>query len=344
MAINLKSMAKELGISVSAVSRALSGKPGVSRKRRAEIENFARNVGFALDIRASSLRTGKRNGVTIVTPLNLTEIAIYRNSILFSACKMEFGSIRVITFSDSDNMDGIIRHSIADKSRGIIISHLRADTEQETLDVIRKNRIPVVSIDASYSGIDCIEIDRSNGTYQAARMLLLSGCKAPVFYSSADIDQPDARLNGVIKAFRSMKRDISEINIFKVKGYDFQSGYNLTERVINSQPVDGILAYSDTMAIGTLRYLHKAGIRVPEDVKVIGFDDIPVSQNLPVSLTTIAQPLGEMVSAAVQCIKDREADYDLPIVCKSFNTSLIVRETAPINKHLLRKEIFRTLK
>jgi LacI family transcriptional regulator len=117
-------------------------------------------------------------------------------------------------------------------------------------------------------------------------------------------------------------------------------GMTLTEKIINSQPVDGIFAYNDLMAIGALRALHKAGMSVPDDVKVIGFDNIPLSEFLPVSLATVAQPGIELVDAAMKLTLEKLEDFDREPKHVTFPAHLIARETCPITDNSLRVKIF----
>jgi LacI family transcriptional regulator len=117
-------------------------------------------------------------------------------------------------------------------------------------------------------------------------------------------------------------------------------GFQLTEQVINSQSVDGLFCYNDLMAIGALRALHRAGLKTPDDVKVIGFDNIPVGEFLPISLATVAQPGLELVDAAMKLTLDKLENFDREAKCISFPAHFIARETCPIAENSLRKKIF----
>ena len=112
------------------------------------------------------------------------------------------------------------------------------------------------------------------------------------------------------------------------------------QEILQRRPVDGIFFYSDIMAIGAMRVLHREGISVPSDVKVIGFDNIAVAEHLPVSLTTVGQPVLEPVDAAISQIKTRLEDPDLARQFCRFETGLIIRESAPVGSELSREEIF----
>jgi DNA-binding LacI/PurR family transcriptional regulator len=340
MRIGLEQIAAKTGVSVSTVSRALGDKGGVSEKKKLEIVKVAEEHGYLPDSAARSLRTGQGYGLTVITPFQLPEIAAYRNTILFNKGRAEFGAIRVISFSPEDDLDALVCQAVAENCMGIVLSYIGGKLAERTRKMLSVRKIPLVTIDSKVDGFDNILIDREAGTFQAARMLLLSGCVKPVFYSVAPLDVPDDRLRGIIKAYESLGKSRDEINLLKFEGGDFNLGRELTEQFFRSNSADGIFAYSDTLATGAMRALYQMGIKVPEDVKVIGFDNIPVSEVLPVSLSTVAQPVGELADAAIKLIRRRLNNFDKPLKKEVFKTNLIVRESAPITDHSIRKEVF----
>lgn len=302
----------------------------------------ARKLGFKPDGMASSLRTGKGQGATLIVSQKGPEVMLRRNHLLFESAKKAFKTVKVVTVSRNDELNDEIWNSIAERTRALFVTFKAGEILPELKRLLFQKNIPLTSIDAYYDGFDSVQIDRAPGTYQAARMLLLCGCKNPVFFSSSTLDAPDARLEGIIKAFQSLSRPPAEIKLAwsSESGSESLKGFHLAEKVINTQPVDGLFCYNDLMAIGALRALYRAGVKVPEEVRVIGFDNIPVGEFLPVSLATVAQPGLEPVDAAMNLTLDKIENFAREPRCITFPSHLIARETCPIEDYSLREKIF----
>ena len=247
-----------------------------------------------------------------------------------------------MTMTEDDSMQDILQPLIAEGTRAVIFSNISFPDQEKMAGILRSRKIPAVSIDSFIPGMDNIRLDRSVGTCQAAKMLLLSGCRHPVFYSSSSIDQPDSRLEGIIRAYKEFGRKEKDICLIQVRSHVPASGSELATQVLNSMPVDGIFCYDDYLAVATMRKLYQEGIKVPEEIRIIGFDNIPIAAMLPISLTTVAQPVEEVAKAALNAVVHREQDFEAPYIEEFFPTHLVVRESAPITRHSLREEIFRT--
>ncbi len=336
----IQHIARLAGVAPSTVSRALSGKPGVSEQRRAFIAEVARAAGYEPDPFARSLRTGRGVGLTLITPIELSEIARIRDLRLLSLAKAVYGQTRLHVHNPGDNFDELIRRCIAEKPLAIALSGIRTDCSEQTRELLRARNIALVAIDSDCRGCDSVQIDRGAGTYQAARMLLLTGCRFPVFFTFAGSDAPDARMKGVLAAFESLGRTANEDCFIYGRAAGHAQGLELAREALRTRPVDGLFCYNDNMAIGALRALYKEHIDVPEQVRVIGFDNLPVSANLPVSLTTVAQPVDEAAQAALAFIQSRLEHPDLPPRGARFSTHLIIRESAPLVEHGLRERVF----
>lgn len=347
--LSIKELAKRMKVSPSTVSRALSGKPGVSEELREKISNQADKLGFRPDSAARNLRSGGvSNEVVILTGQGLAEISFRRNHVLFEEARKHFSSVRVMALGPGDIFEDYIREAACMRMKAVITTvSQQMELRKETVSLLKNRKTAIVTIDTTLKGFDSVRIDRAAGTYQAARMLLLSGCGKPVFYSSAPLENPDPRLMGVIKAFESLGRDVSDIQISSLdnfQGNGFIKGFLHTSNFLKANNADGLFCYNDDTAIGTLRALYKAGLKVPEDVKVIGFDNIPAADSMPVSLTTVGQPLEGPAKEAVKMALERCEDFDMPPRVKSFPCKLIVRESCPMPDNSLRDEIFKELK
>ncbi len=338
----LEEIARKLGVAPSTVSRALSGKPGVSQAKRQRIIEHARSIGYEPDAFAQSLRTGETHrGATVVKPLRATDIAQISIDHVFVLARAQFGSLNVISVSDYSQLDEILSRAIAERPKAIVLAYAARPPGADIVARIRKRKIPTVVIDSGGSDeLDFVGLDRSAGTFMAARLLLLSGCRHPLFFTCAAVGQPDARETGILRAFNEMGR--GEPTFVRTTNIDnfFAEGERLMDEILRTRAVDGIFTYSDEMAIGALRSLHRAGVTVPDQVRVVGFDNIPVTAHLTQSLSTVAQPVHDLAEIAIDMLKKRSADPSIATQKKILAPRLIVRETAPVTDHTMRNELF----
>jgi len=121
-ATSLEAIARQANVSISTVSRALSGKAGVSSTKRAQIEAIADELGFAPDPYASSLRQGKSKGMTLITSVSGSAIARIRERALLSMSQTAFGSARIITRNETDKLDDLVRQAARQRCEAIIVS------------------------------------------------------------------------------------------------------------------------------------------------------------------------------------------------------------------------------
>ena len=339
----LENLAEEVGVSVSTVSRALSGKPGVSAAKRERITALAKARGYVPDSAASLLRTGARAGLAVVSRRGQSEIQHVRDSLIFGLGRERYGSVRVIVHNPDDDLDQQLRGLAAEKVAAIIMHGIRsASIGEETVDLMRSCGVGVVTIDGPDPRFDSVTINRAAGTYQAARMFLLCGCRAPLFFSSCGMSRPDERLTGIIAAYLSLNRRPEEIQLVKIPSGGYQAGEQQVRELVRTREFDGLFCYNDHRAVGALRGLWQEGVAVPEACRVVGFDNLPVCAHLPVSITTVSQPGKAMVESALDLLARRRENPDAKIEERCFPAELILRESAPVKKAELRRKVFDT--
>lgn len=342
MPSGLENIAKAANVATSTVSRALTGKAGVSAEKREEILKLADEMGYQPNLQARRLRSGKTMGLALITYVSQTEIAQKRQNFIYNLAQKMFGETHLFVLNKDEDLNIVIQRIISERYSAIILNGISADVKTSSLKTLASKKIPLVSIDEEIEGADNVLIDRSTGTYQAARMLLLSGCRNPVFFLSESYlkDPYEPRFAGIKKAYESLGLDPASINVLPVRSSDYKSGFDLADKVLKTMHCDGIFAYNDNMAGGAMRALTKAGIKVPEEIKIIGFDDIPVSAFLPVSLTTAAQPIENVTEKALELAYQKMRNFNTAAQTVSFPTKLIVRESAPLEDYSLREKIF----
>lgn len=337
---HLEHLASHFGVAVSTISRALSGKKGISEKLRNEIVEYAKKSGIKPNEHASFLRSGERTGLMLIMPIITTEITAMRNLHLIREAEASFSSVRSVVYQPTDDLDRIVLQAISQRVKAIILSGITQKIGRETLASLAEHGIALTTIDGDCGGGDQIIIKRETGTYQATRLFLLEGRKSPVFYAMASIESPDSRVRGIVDAYASFGKSPESIVLRPVAEATMQEGYLAAKSLLSSMPVDAIFCHSDHMAIGTMKYLLEKGIRIPQDIALIGFDNLPITEYLSVSLTTVAQPVEDAARAAIDLTAKRLVDPASPSLDVPFECRLVMRESAILSDFSKREEIF----
>lgn len=292
-------IAQLAGVSQPTVSRALRGSPSVSEQTRKRIEAIAQQLNYKVDKNASSLRTQRSNTLALLffedptadeTGINpfflsmlafITRRAAKRNQDLLISFQQLSANWHV-DYEDSRKADGIILLGYGDYAT------YRPKLEQLIEQGTHFVRWGFVGEDQVGVTFGC---DNFDGGKMAAEHLIAHGRKKLAFIGEATSNAPEFRdrFLGAQSAVRAAKLDTA----YPVCEYAIsteQSGYEAARRLIeNGTPFDAIFAASDLIAIGAMRALEEANIRIPEDVAVIGFDDIPAASLAHPPLTTIQQ-------------------------------------------------------
>ncbi len=331
MSGGIRRIAESLGVAPSSVSRALADKPGVSAALRRKILAAADSLAYAPSPFASSLRTGKGQWLVLITSVTPTTIAATRNRALIEMAQARFGGVRLHVAAPGETQEESVRRALAWNPHAIV-SCLSGNISSDTAARLDEKRVPLVAMDTEIAGRDAVVIDRASGVYQAARLMLLLKRAHPVFLTTTTLATPDARLAGARDGFASLKHRLEERHLHHLRSYaegPLASGFEAAKEILRTRPADAIFCYSDETAIGVLRALLAAGVRVPDETLVIGFDDLPVAEYLTPSLTTVAQPVELVAEAVLDLCAKRIAQPDAPPTRLVFQTHLVVRESAP---------------
>lgn len=178
-------------------------------------------------------------------------------------------------------------------------------SEQSVSKSLKRRNTPMVLLDRDIlmdEEVGRIVVDNMDGAYNATQYLINKGCKDIGFISSANINKSSGqRFKGYKKALLENNLEVDEDKIF-LQSYTIETGYEGTMNLLKNNDLDGICCGNDLIAIGAIKALREKKIDVPEDVKIIGFDDIQISRYIDPPLTTIRQPIYEMGEEAVKML------------------------------------------
>lgn len=318
MAITAKELAAELGLSESAVSIALNNKPGVSTATRKRVLEAARAHGFDLTRKAVALSVKKG---TICFAIYKKSGAVVDDTPFFSAlsdgvgmgCKNAGYDFAIRYLYEDDDMDEQIYVMRNAQFSGIIL--LGTEIDEASLSRFSRLNIPMVVLDTYFetSEHDYILINNVQGAYLATSYLISKRRRQPGYLrSSYPISNFDQRADGFYKAIRARGMSTSKSLVHRLTPKQ-EGAYSDMKALLEAgeEPADCYFADNDHIAIGAIKALTEAGYRIPEDVAVVGFDDLPLCDYMNPPLTTIRVPTHFMGMTAAkrlaQIIEEKDA-------------------------------------
>ncbi|WP_145560797.1 LacI family DNA-binding transcriptional regulator [Yersinia mollaretii] len=300
----MQEVAKKAGVSKATVSRVLSGKGYVSEATKAQVFKAIEEAGYRPNLLARNLATNKSECIGFVVTNTLYN-GNYFNEILSQAAKKLESSGRQLVLVDG-------KHSAEEEHAAIqFLLDLRCDAiiiyprflTVDAMDLIidkYKQPIMVVNRKLRKNHSHSIFCDHKGASYRATKYLIEQGHRDIAFITGS-LDSPTAieRLSGYKEALIAHSLPVRDTLIAQGK-WTPQSGSAAVESLLASQlPLSAILASNDDMAIGAIKKLNEVGIRVPDEISIIGFDNIPLAPFLSPALSSIKDPVSSMVNEVI---------------------------------------------
>lgn len=323
----MKDVADRLGLSIATVSRALSGKPGISETTRARVVAEAEAMAYVVSSTASALVTGRTGKVTIAVPW--VDVWFY-STVLAGAESVlrERGmEVTVRCLPTVQERFRFIEGLPASRScHGLIVVSFPIDERSRRR--LGSMGLPVVSVGARYSGVPFVGIDDRRVAAQAVGHLLRCGHRRIGLIRTIDPESASWSADiGREAGYHSALADAgieSDPELTATAPWGIEGGARAMEELLSLDvPPTAVFCFSDEVAIGALRTLRRSGIEVPEAISVLAVDDHPMAEL--VDLTTVAQPVRRQGEIAAQMIMDLLAGGSVQDVVVP--TTLIARHT-----------------
>lgn len=290
MNVTIKDLANELGLSFSSVSRALNNKAGVSKETREKVQAYAKKYGYKPNELARSLVNQNTNTIGVILPdLKNDFFSEILQGIVDAAAKINFTVLFCVSNWDSikerEYIDELQKRQIS----GLILKRTREYTIYTKQDL----QVPTVLIENWHSSCDFsyVEVDDRKGGSMATSHLLECGYKNIAFLGGFKSSRSCImRVKGYIDVLKEHNLPVIKNRILYGE-FSSKSGYEMTKTALKRDPkIDAFFTNNDVIALGALQYLDEAGIKVPEEIGVVGFDNISLASMPRISLTTINQP------------------------------------------------------
>lgn len=293
-------MARKAGVSVSSVSRHLQG----TRVRAADaIEQAIEELGYRPSPTARSLKSGITHSIGLVIPdiVNPFFAAVAKGA---ESIAQEAGYRVILANSDEDSdQDRSSIAAIEDHIDGLLFTPTADD--EETIDVVKSLKVPTVLIDRAVDAdVDSVLIDNRGGAAAAAEHLIELGHRQIAIVSGPENNTPGRERH---EGFTESARKADDVEVIIERG-DFReaSGYQATMRLLGrSHPPTALFAANNLMTIGALMAIRDLGVRVPDSLSVVGFDDHPLADLLGAPLTVIDRPTDIQGAVAARMLLSR---------------------------------------
>ncbi|RTE53992.1 LacI family transcriptional regulator [Arenibacter aquaticus] len=303
--VTLKQIAEQLNISVTTVSKALKDYPDISKKTKAMVKELAKTLNYKPNAFAVNLRTKESKTVGLIIP----EIVhhFFSNVIKGIIAQAEKKGYLVIILQSNESyelekkqIDLLLRQRVD----GILISLANGSAEFHHLNEVMAQDKPLVMFDKIAKIVQCskVIIDDRKAGYAATQHLIDTGCKRIAHFRGALLPQNSIdRFLGYKKALldNNMPYDPSIVYICQCGDRSFEEGReNAKQLLMDHDDVDGIFINTDLVAIGAITEFNEQGVKIPEDISIVGFSNWFMSSVISPSLTTIDQPGYEMGKTA----------------------------------------------
>jgi len=330
--VTIVDVAAKAGVSFGTVSRVINNDIHVKENTRLRVQEAMQDLGFVANRQARSLAGGKSNTIGVLVP----DLGTGYIGEIIRGIDAELGlrSLDLVLYTTHRTASKEASY-VADLAKGMVDGLLLVlpRSPADYIGNLTSHNFPFVLIDHQGIGLDCPAVGASNwqGAYSATEYLIKLGHRRIGFITGwMDLGCAADRLDGYRSALRT--HHLADAPELVYEGTFFQpDGFAGTSVFLNLPiPPTAIFASNDVMAMGAMDAVRSLGLRVPDDVSVLGFDDIPQAELVHPALTTVRQPLEQMGRVATQMLLDSLEKPEKAINRLELPTELVIRDsTAP---------------
>jgi LacI family transcriptional regulator len=329
----LEDIAKQAGVSRSTVSRVVNEYPHIRADVRKRVLEVIQNTGYHPNAAARTLASQRSWTIGLVLPQSVSFFFTdpyypHLTKGIAQACNQYNYTLAFFLVGSKDDEEKIFpRVSRKGLLDGVIVQAGHHGDQQIIGQLIDAN-MPLVVAGRPFrsDNVSFIDTDNVNAAYNAVNHLIRLGYRrigtitGPVS-STVGID----RKNGYLKVLNERNKIVDE-SLISEGDFTEAGGYYAMQKLLSSKP-DAIFAASDIMAIGAMRAVREAGLKIPDDIALVGFDDLPIATLSDVQLTTVRQPVIQFGIKAVEILIDLIENGINPPRRIIMDTELVIRES-----------------
>lgn len=310
--VTIKDVARQAGVSISTVSRVLNERPDVDLATRSKVLQVVERLHYVRNANAANLKQRHTAFAAIILRgrknIFLTDLA---ERILAIGKEKGYRFLIEIIDEKADEFEAVRALSRERKLFGAIF--LGSNINRHESDVAQLE-IPCVfaTVELGFmagKNLSSVSVDNFMAGKLAMEQLLQKGHRhvALLGYFAQNADSTGKRLYGAVEALKERRLPYDE-GLYEECDFTLEAGYRAMQRILRRRPrLTAVFAISDTIAIGALKALSDAGLRVPEDVSLIGFDGTEQAKYTVPTLSTVVQPVADLAVGAVDCLESMRA-------------------------------------
>nr|WP_315158124.1 LacI family DNA-binding transcriptional regulator [uncultured Flavobacterium sp.] len=341
--VTIYDIAERLNLATSTISRALKDHHTISDKTIKKVKKTAEEMGFVPNTLAAGLRGNNTKTIGVLIP-TVTQpfLSSLISGIEITAQKSDYTVIIMQSHDSYLEEVNMAKSLYSNRVSGVICS-LAMETKDTThFQQFTNNKIPLVFVDRVPKDYNTfrVVIDNYSAGYKATKHLIEQGCMriAHLTAGSELGNLYSERKRGYIEALRDHNLPIDEELIINLKSVTYKEGVKACNKLFDLDPIpDGLFAPGDIIAVSAVQTAKKRGLKVPDDIAVIGFNNDPISQIIDPNISTITHPAEKMGKTAAEIIitslnslkKDDAKEITF------LNTEVLVRESSDRNHNLL---------
>ncbi len=331
MPLTLEDIAKMSGVSRSTVSRVINRDPNVSAATRRKVLDLIQQIGFQPNLAARGLAVGRTRVIGLVIPTGLTSIFSdpYFPLVIqgvASACSARGYSVMLWLAEreyEAKTINQVLYNGLID---GVIVASMLLD--DPIIQRLSESPQPFITIGRHPTNdqINFIDVDNRIGAYQGVSYILHTGRRrVATITGPRNMIAGRDRYLGYQDALR--ERGLPLLPELVVEGeFSDISGYLAMKQLLSQHP-DAVFVASDAMAFAAMRAIQEAGLSIPDDIAVVGFDDIPPAATSNPPLTTVRQPIQQSGSVAAEMLIERIEHPQIQLCRIILPTELVIRDS-----------------
>jgi len=324
--VSARDVAELAGVSRSAVSRAFTPGASVAPDTREKIMAAANQLGYQVNDLARGLLANRSRIVGLVATRPEVGFRAHLTAAL-AAVLIRRGSVPVLinTGETAAETEAAQRTLLGHRAEAVIV--LSGSPPASFLEIARGNGLPLVAIGREAPGIDLVQADNPAAAREIAAAFVTAGYRRLAFAGS------ESGTRAIVERERAFVEEAERlgaiVRVARGRDSDYAGGLVAAKHLLSDdEPPQAVFAVNDLVAFALIDHVrHRAGRRVPEDMAVVGFDDLPEAAWLSYRLTTFRQDPHEMAEQAVSLLEERAAHPATPPVRMRVPTALVTRDT-----------------
>jgi len=329
MAVTIKDIARMANVSHTTVSRALNDSQLINEETRKRIKELAQKLNYVPNFSAKSLVLEKSYNIGVFASKQIEKLQTSFFYEIMEGASSVIGDTYNVVFKKLSSMEEVDKIINIRKYDGIIFISMDV-SDIQMLYRLSQSGIPLVVLNRNVKsdGISCVYTDEYTGTFNAMEYIVNLGHKRIAIIEGAEMFITSSqRYEGYVAALKKNNLPVEDKYIVR-GGFSPESGFEAMEKLLETSPrPTAVFASNDLMAVGAIKACNSNNIRVPEDISIIGFDDMDFSRYLIPSLTTVNKSRRALGTEGARMLLEKIEKKSEDSLSKELTTNLIIRES-----------------